>query len=235
MPVPVLASAEEVDVEIVLAVDGSGSVSQSEFELQLKGYADAFRNPGIQSAMLSGPNGKVVVAMVIWSGANFSKFNTSWFPIASQADAIRTADFFQRFSEQSARNFGGGGGSTGIGAGIVHSMELIRNNQYQGLRKVVDVSGDGVETDPWVARTITLADAHVLAQEHGIVINGLAILNDFPQLDRYYRKEVIHGLGSFVIAAQSFEDFGEAIGRKLWREFSNVTAGLEIETIGRDQ
>jgi hypothetical protein len=108
-------------------------------------------------------------------------------------------------------------GSTGLGGAIRFSLKLIEENRFDGRRKVIDVSGDGYsglspkrERDRAVAR--------------GVTINGLAILNERPELSEYYAAHVIGGAGSFVVTVDNFEDFGEAIRDKLIKEIT----GLEI-------
>src|SRR6266487_4057649 len=49
----------------------------------------------------------------------------------------------------------------------------------------------------------------------GIGINGLPILALEPDLDRYYYDSVIGGPGAFVVAAQNYETFADAILKKL--------------------
>ncbi len=212
--------AEEVDLELVLAVDGSGSISSSEFQLQLEGYAAAFRNPELQGAIRSGPVGKIAVSMMIWSDAVFPKFPTEWHIIASPEDANRFAYVVENFYQHSGRNYGIGGGGTSIGDGIAFAIKMIDENGHSGLRRVIDVSGDGIETDPMFGDAVLLPDAREAAQLHGININGLAILTDFFRLDEWYRNNVIQGPGSFVVEAENFEIFGEAIHEKLFREVS---------------
>lgn len=214
--------AEQVDLEIVLAMDGSGSINRDEFILQLNGTAAAFRDPSIQQAILSGPIGKIAVAVMIWADAAFPKFETGWFVLDSGASANHFSDTVLKFHRHSGRKFGIGGGGTGIGDGIAHALEMIRTNDHSGLRKVVDVSGDGIETDPWFKPAIMLPQAKRMADREGVTVNGLAILNDFPYLDMWYRKNVITGPGSFVIEAKDFSDFGRAIHEKLWREISST-------------
>lgn len=214
------ARAEEVDLEIVLAMDGSGSINAEEFALQLQGTANAFRDPSIQQAILSGPLGRIAVAVMIWADAAFPKFQTGWFVLDSAGAADRFASTVLGFHQHSGRKFGIGGGGTGIGDGVAFALEMIRTNDHDGLRKVVDVSGDGIETDPWFKPAIQLPEAKRLARRQGVTVNGLAILTDFPKLDIWYRQNVITGPGSFVIEARDFNDFGRAIREKLWREIS---------------
>ena len=59
----------------------------------------------------------------------------------------------------------------------------------------------------------------------GMVINGLAIVNEEPFVDRYYRDSVIGGTGAFMMVAQDYQDFAAAILRKLIREIGPPLAG----------
>ena len=214
--------ATEVDLEIVLAMDGSGSISKSEFELQIIGTVSALKDPSIQAAILSGPTGRVAISALIWSDAAFPKYPTDWFllnsPQSIDVFAANLLGFNNPRASKSRQGIGGGG--TGIGDGIVFAIDMIENNQYQGLRKVVDVSGDGVETDPWFKKAFKLPDARALAIQRNITINGLAILTDNQRLDEYYRNQVITGAGAFVVKANSFDAYADAIYKKLLKEMT---------------
>jgi hypothetical protein len=56
----------------------------------------------------------------------------------------------------------------------------------------------------------------------GIRINGLPMLTLEPDLDAYYRQNVIGGPGAFVIAARNYDQFADAILRKLIAEISQA-------------
>jgi hypothetical protein len=218
------ARAQQVDLEIVLAMDGSGSISSEEFLLQVVGTAAALKDPSVQHAILSGPTGSVAIAAVIWSDAAFPKYPTDWHLLNSPQSIETFAQRLLTFNNpaNAGKRQGKGGGGTGIGDGIVYALEMIRSNRFSGARKVVDVSGDGVETDPWFKKAFTLPDARDLARAQGVTINGLAILTDNWKLDRYYRAEVISGPGAFVVKAVNFDAFAVAIRNKLLREMSPV-------------
>lgn len=221
--VPV-ARAQQVDLEIVLAMDGSGSISSDEFLLQVIGTAAALKDPSVQHAILSGSTGRVAIAAVIWSDAAFPKYPTEWHLLNSTQTINAFAQRLLNFNNpaNASKRQGKGGGGTGIGDGIVYALEMIRRNRFNGARKVVDVSGDGVETDPWFKKAFTLPDARELARAQGVTINGLAILTDNWKLHQYYRAEVISGPGAFVIKAVNFDAFAVAIRNKLLREMSPV-------------
>ena len=220
------AVAGEVDLEIVLAVDGSGSIDAAEYRLQLAGYADALRDPSVQAAATSGPLGRVAVAMMVWSDAAFRKFETDWFVIDSAQAADRYADIVEVFYHHSGRTYGMGGGGTGIGAGIAYALGMLEENGIAARRRTIDVSGDGIETKPWFRKAVELPEARAMADAAGVTVNGLAILADFDALDLYYEENVITGPGAFVIEANDFGDFAEAIRRKLWLEFMSPVAAL---------
>jgi len=224
IPAAAQQAIPDVDLEIVLAVDGSGSISASEFRLQLEGYANALRDEAVQSAAVSGPLGKIAVAMMVWSDAAFKKFETDWFVIDSRAAAGRYADIVEIFHVHSGRNYGMGGGGTGIGSGIEYALQMIDQNGIEARRRTIDVSGDGIETEPWFREAMELPEARALAASKDVTVNGLAILTDFGALDRYYEDEMITGPGAFVVVADDWPDFAEAIQRKLFLEFMSPLA-----------
>jgi hypothetical protein len=82
---------------------------------------------------------------------------------------------------------------------------------------VIDLSGDGSETTPRDF-VVTPKLARVFALNRGITINALAILTDEPDLEAYYRAQIVGGPGAFTLAVASYEDFAKAIRAKLIRE-----------------
>ena len=214
----------DVDLEIVLAVDASGSVSDEEFKLQLGGIAAAFHDPAIQRAMLSGPRGRVAVALLVWSDAALPKFATEWHVLATREEATHFAATVATFHNKTVRQGGHLRGGTSIGDAVTYSVDMLSSNGIEGSRRVVDVSGDGVETPSLFGSAVMLPEARAMARARNVTVNGLTILNEFPHLDSWYRDNVIVGEGSFVIEAQNFRDFRRAIMIKLWREFSSPLA-----------
>ncbi|MFK7944260.1 MAG: DUF1194 domain-containing protein [Paracoccaceae bacterium] len=219
-----VSQAEDVDVELVLAVDDSGSVDAAEYALQIAGYAEAFRDPSIQAAITSGPLGKIAAAMVIWGDAALPKHTTRWYLLDSAAAAESFANDLTLLGKRTRAAGGFGGGGTGIGDAVRHAIEMMSQNRHRGVRRVVDVTGDGPETPPWFRKAMMMPEAKVMAGQHRVTINGLAILSDFADLDVWYRDNVIYGPGSFVLHADSFETFAQAIRRKLWLELAQQIA-----------
>jgi len=220
---PSLAADAEtpyVDLELVLAVDASGSVDEEEFRLQLSGIAHAFRDPAIHQAITSGSEHRIAVALVVWSDSAFPKVPTTWHVLHNAATAKRFANIVEGFHTKTGRSAGIGGGGTSIGDAIDYAISMIEVNGIEGTRRVIDVSGDGTETDPWAGPATMLPEARVKAARAGITVNGLAILNDFRRLNLYYRDNMIVGEGSFVLDALDYEDFKRAIKEKLLREIA---------------
>jgi hypothetical protein len=82
---------------------------------------------------------------------------------------------------------------------------------------VIDISGDGANND---GRPVTEArDAAVAA---GVTINGLPIIEVEPNLEQYYRDNVIGGPDAFVVVAGESAAFGSAILRKLLVEVAGI-------------
>ena len=215
-----------VDLELVLAVDVSASVNESEFRLQMHGIADAFRDPEVVSALLSSGGLGVAVSVVQWADQSEQDVSVDWTLITDAASAAQLAARIWNLPRSAAR------GLTGIGNLIQFGHVLLHANRFEGYRKVIDISGDGVANigvRPALARERAVAD--------GITINGLAILNEQPTLDRYYERGVIGGPDAFVIVARDYTDFADAIVEKLIREISVPLAaaprGPSLAYVGR--
>ena len=193
-----------VDLQLVLAVDASGSVNQTRFELQKQGYVAAFRNPQLLRAIRSGATQAIAVTMVQWTGYALQVQVIPWTLIKDEASANAFAETIEKAPRQL---FSGG---TSISGAIDHGVGLLAKSEFVGLKRVIDISGDGSNNS---GRPVTVArDEAVRA---GIVINGLPILSLEPFLDRYYFENVIGGPGAFVIATNSYENFADAVLKKL--------------------
>src|SRR5919198_1124249 len=198
-----------VDLQLVLAVDASGSVDQWRFELQMQGYVAAFRDPRVLQAIQSGATQAIAVTMVQWTGPALQIQVLPWTLIK---DAPTAQAFAAAIVATPRRLFSGGTSISGV---IDYAVPLFLESQFQGTRRVIDISGDGSNN-----RGRPAASARDAAVRAGIIINGLPILALEPDLDRYYSDHVIGGPGAFVIAAQSYETFADAILKKLIREMA---------------
>ena len=209
--------APAVELELVLALDASTSVDFREFNLQMAGYAAAFRNRDFIDAVEAFAVDGIAVCMIVWAGPGQSRIAIDWSIVRDGPTAIsfaETIDFTPRVVW---------GGSTAIGDSLAHAVDLIEGNDIEGGRRVIDVSGDGRANDG-----LPLGDQRSRAAGLGVTINGLTILNEEPELDRFYAANVIVGPGAFVQTAKNYDDFARAILRKLIREIrgSPVAGGL---------
>lgn len=218
------AAAEQVDLLLVLAADVSRSVDNAKFQLQREGYAAAISDPRVLDAIRSGRNGRVGLTFVEWSGAGSQRVLIDWTTIG---DAETARGFGDRLLE-APRSFAD---RTSISGAIEFAMGQLARAPYESARRTIDVSGDGTNN---AGRDVTLARDEAVAQ--GITINGLVILSETPLawnpdhtnppggLQNYYRNNVIGGPGAFVLVAENFNSFGQAIVKKMIAEVAQAGA-----------
>jgi len=201
---------EPVDLALVLAVDCSYSVDAGEFDQQMKGLVSAFQNPDVAAAIASVPGGRIAVSLVQWSGPTSQVLAVDWKVLASPKDASAFAAMIAatpRLSREGATSI-----SAMVEAGISHLLHFPGTTR----RRVIDISSDGINNTGG-----SLARARDQAQALGITVNALAILNEFPSLDRYFELHLIVGPSAFVEPADDYSDYGRAILRKLLREIGS--------------
>ncbi|MCG8696132.1 MAG: DUF1194 domain-containing protein [Minwuiales bacterium] len=218
------ALAEPVDLQLILAVDSSSSVSYEEFALQMGGFATAFRYDGVIEAIGAGDIGAVAVTMVQWSTPGDHMVVLPWTVLRSAGDSHAFADAIDR----TPRHIQSGG--TGISAMITYVSGLFDGNGLESRRMVIDISGDGRDSH---GPDIRLARDAAVAR--GITINGLPILSDEPDLERYFVADVIGGPGAFATPAADYSDFADAIRAKLIREIRGhpLVGGLTPPAAGK--
>lgn len=211
--------AQSVDVELILAVDVSYSMDMDELAVQREGYAQAIESKEFLQALKVGPNGRIAVTYFEWAASSDQKIIIPWRLIdgPETADAV-AAEILKTPIRRASR--------TSISGAIGFAMPLFDENPYHGIRRVIDISGDGPNNN---GGPVTVArDA---ALEKGVVINGLPIMvkepsystMDIDNLDYYYEDCVVGGPGSFVIAIKDRDKFKEAIRTKLLMEVAGRT------------
>ncbi len=206
------AYAATVDTVLSLVIDVSGSISTAEYNLQMDGYANAFRDATIQAGILDTGNGDLGAIAVNVVQFSTSAVQTLAFQVLNSVGAINTfADTLDTMARSS-------NGSTNVGAGIQLGASSIANWLLAGnaaTRRVIDVSGDGTQNStPPVASTASAA-----ACAAGNVVNGITI-GGGASLQTWYTNNVQCGTGSFTLSANSFEDFDNAIKTKLKAEIT---------------
>lgn len=209
----------DVDIELILAVDISGSIDPDEAKLQRDGYARAIADPAVVKAIRTGVHGRIAVSYFEWADATTQGSLVEWMLISDQASAEAVSRRLQEHPIRTARR-------TSISGAIQFAIPIFGSGPHKGVRRVLDISGDGPNND---GAPVDLLRDQALAA--GIVINGLPIMNGrvntwgFPvleDLDRYYEGCVIGGPGSFVVVAEGFDTFFEAIRRKLILEIASA-------------
>ena len=209
--------AARVDVELILAVDVSYSMDMEELALQREGYAGAITSREFLQALKTGPTGKVAVTYFEWAAAGDQKIVVPWRVIDGPESAGAVAEEILKAPLRRASR-------TSISGAINFAMPLFEANAYRGLRRVIDISGDGPNNN---GEPVTVARDAALAK--GVTINGLPIMSketnfatmDIENLDLYYEDCVIGGAGSFVVPIKTREKFREAIRTKLVMEVAH--------------
>ena len=189
----------ECALALLVMMDVSGSVTEANWRAQRDGTANAFRDPAV-TRLISQQEGGVAIATVAWG----SRAHTvvQWRIIRDEEQA---ADFADRLAAVQRPEQG----QTDLAGAMRAAAVSFEMTPCQPWRRVADISGDG----PANAGDPSAAKAQLV--EMGVVVNGLPIItNAEPQLEAYYRSTVITE-GGFLVAAQGWEEFGQAIRRKL--------------------
>ena len=217
---PAQGVPEPVDLELVLLADATGSIDETEIRLQRQGYADAMVDPEVLFAIANGgSDGRIAVTYVEWAGAASQDVVVDWMVVDGEASAQA---FGAALLAAPRRAFG----SNAIGAALLKGKDLIETNDYEGWRKVIDLSGDSARNP--LGPPIAVARDAVLGA--GIVVNGLAILCRAPcsgrprggDLEAEYQDQVIGGPGAFVVTADGDRSFAQAVRRKLILEIADL-------------
>ncbi|UCH75895.1 MAG: DUF1194 domain-containing protein [Rhodospirillales bacterium] len=226
---PIQAAERPVDLELALAIDVSGSIDPEEAALQRQGYIAAFRHPDVIRAIEQGMLGRIAVGYYEWAGYGHMRVIADWTEISDANSANAFADLLTLNPPQTAYR-------TAIAAAIDFAALWFGMNDFEGTRRVVDVSGDGPNNwgDP-----VVIARDRAVAQ--GVTINGLPIVNNrpslsgrrqIPNLDLYYRDCVIGGPGAFIVVANTFDEFAVAIRKKLIIEIAGLADRMHADASG---
>lgn len=207
-------AAAECRLALVLALDVSASVDEREDALQRGGLARALTEPAVVDAFLADPERPVWLSVFEWSGPYAQVGLVDWLEIASEEDLALVAGVLAA-SERSRDDL-----PTALGQALGHAAGLFRAGPDCAAR-TLDVSGDGRNNEGFppasAYRAFPLAD---------VTVNGLAIVGGEAGVAEYYRTEMIHGPGAFVIEADGFRDYERAMRVKLLRELQGPVIGM---------
>ena len=217
-PSPGKRGATAWSLEVILAADVSRSIDDAEFDLQRKGYAAALTDPRVLAAIRGRSGAAIGVCFIEWSGDEDQQVVVDWTEIRDEEDCRQ----HRRGNPRGAASFMG---RTSISAAIDFAMAHFAESKWQAKRRIIDISGDGTNNS---GRAVTEARDQAIAQ--GVTINGLAIINDKPNLGYsahtqppgglplYYRQNVIGGTNAFLLVVQDFNSFADAMAQKLAKE-----------------
>ena len=187
--------------------------------IQREGYAQAIVSPDFLKALKTGPHGKLAVTYFEWAAAHDQKIIIPWRIVDGPEAAHAVAAEIMKAPLRRASR-------TSISVLINFGMQVLSENPYKGLRRVIDISVHAPNNN---GEPVLIArDA---ALEKGVTINGLPVMvkqasyatMDIEKLDYYYEDCVIGGPGSFVIPIKEKVKFKEAIRTKLILEVAGRT------------
>lgn len=208
--------AAECRLALALAVDISSSVDATEDTLQRSGIVAALTSPEVEAAFFASDL-PVALAVYEWSGRYNQEVILDWKMIDSRAALVRAAEVVAA-STRSHNDF-----PTAMGYALGFGAQLLARSP-DCLRKTLDMAGDGQSNEGFPP-----ASAYREFPFQGVTVNGLVVnAADFEGevgLIAFYRGEVIHGPGAFLILADGFDDFERAMRRKLERELTPPAIG----------
>jgi 1,6-anhydro-N-acetylmuramate kinase len=187
-----------------------------EQELQREGFAEACRSPLVHNAIRNGMLGRIAVTYMEWAGSAHQKVIIPWTVLDNSESLMAFADRIASTPLRRAQR-------TSVSGAIDAATNLFELNGLEATRKVIDVSGDGVNNQ---GRPVVQARDEAVAR--GITINGLPIMlkqvgyMGNPDLDLYFRDCVIGGQGAFMVPAREKSQFQQAIKAKILLEVSGL-------------
>ena len=209
---------------LVLALDVSGSVDQQEYGAQLHGLARALENPEVRQVLLRTPETPVHVTVFEWSGNAYQRMIMDWIAIDSAAALSALTTRLRGWRRAEAPQ------TTSIGGALLKSIELLERGP-DCWKRTIDISGDGQNNDWPQPQDVRRSPAL-----QGVTINALVIAvdvqarmdhedSDVAELSAYFANQIIQGHGAFIEVALGFDDYAEAMTRKLLRELETFAIG----------
>lgn len=192
-------------LSLVLALDVSASIDAREYQLQQEGLARALTDRQVMQAIQA--QGGIWLTIFEWSGSRHQYEQLPWTFVEGPA-ALGAVAAGLRTTPRRVSEF-----PTSLGYALGHALNLLRAAPETCVRQVIDVSGDGVNNDGFPP-----ASAYVAHDMTLVTVNALAITGGDPAVLDYFTTTVIQGPGAFVQPADSYDDYAEAMRRKLLRE-----------------
>lgn len=228
---PPAPAGSDVDVELIIAVDVSYSMDPDEQALQREGYITGFNSREFLDALKEGIHGKIAVTYFEWASTNDQRVVVPWRIIDGPATAKAFTDAIAAAPYRRAYR-------TSISGALSFAVPLFKKSGHHGLRRVIDVSGDGVNNQ---GPPVAIVRDEVL--ERGITINGLPIMlkqpspasMDIQDLDVYYEDCVTGGPGAFVVPIRARSQFPDATRTKLVQEIAGRQLAPRVVRVSADK
>jgi hypothetical protein len=199
------AQTAQCGVSLVLAIDVSSSVDAREYQLQMGGLSGALVDPEVLTAIRD--VGGIQLTAFEWSGRFDQTDIAPWTFLVAPGDVI---DFAERLRDHSR---GRDDMPTALGYALGYAVNRFDSAPLTCQRKVIDVSGDGINNEGFEP-----VQAYGAFDFANVQVNGLAVSGARPDPVSYYRQSVRRGPGAFVVVANGFADYQAAMKRKLIRE-----------------
>lgn len=209
---------------LALGLDVSGSVDLREYRLQLDGLVSALNDPEVSRTLLAMPSAPVALLVYEWSGPDDQVVLVPWTVITDRGVLEDVSTLLANTERRAATP------ATALGVAMSLGADYLKQ-QPQCWKHTLDISGDGKSN--LGVRPGEVKD-RIAAQ--GVTINALVIGSDAPavgdqrhveigELSSYFRSEVIAGQYAFVQTALGYEDYADAMTRKLKRELEGAVIG----------
>ena len=208
---PARASVD-VDLALVLAIDCSLSVDEFDYRVQLRGTGQAMIDSALLKLIEQGNNKVIAVTAFLWSSPDAQQVIVPWRRIDSTSGAYQVTDEILSAQRKISA------GATATGDALVFAGLLLQQAPV-ALRRVIDVSTNGHAN---MGRPVARVRDDLVAA--GVTINGLAVMDREPNLLAYMEREVMGGPNSFVIPADNYNAYTQAIRLKLFREIAGHVA-----------
>lgn len=234
LAVPFAHAKESVSAAIVLAVDVSLSVSDTssdpEYVTQKKGVAAALRDPEVRQLLETcNPHG-VAITYVEWAGEiqeDSALQVVGWHHVRNGGDLNLLADKIEAVPKRTLEGY------TDIAGALRFASQLVKDSAFTAERKVISISGDGVQNVPRNHENQDYTDQENIdfvsfernrLVNEGFVIDGLTIMNDEAMkslkidLLEYYRQNVIGGTGHMLEEVMDYNQYSQGMRKILLRE-----------------
>jgi hypothetical protein len=193
----------------------------AEYALQTGGLADALRDRAVRDALLQAPDHPVWFAVYDWSGVDDMRLILDWVAIRDAADIDRIAALLEETPRRPGQPL------TAVGATLRFGAAQFGRVPDCPVR-TLDLTGDGKNNSGTPPERVT-TDA-------GITVNVLVIGPDhdddwdgvepgIAELSAWFMRQVIRGPDAFVETALGYQDFRDAMTRKLLREIVGMRIG----------